>query len=64
MTNIVTTDNKQIDGTEIEKVTYLKYLGQRKATRQEVLIRIKAGWSVLGKYREIFQDMHLLMVCY
>ena len=30
-------------------------------TRQEVLIRIKAGWSVLGKYREIFLDRHLVM---
>ena len=30
-------------------------------TRQEVLIGIKAEWSVLGKYREIFLDRHLPM---
>ena len=51
MTNIDTTDNIQINGTEIEKVTNYKYLGQttaiEKRTKQEVLIRIKAGWSVL-----------------
>ena len=28
-------------------------------TKQEVSIRIKAGWSVFGKYREIFLDRHL-----
>ena len=65
MTNIDTTDNIQINRTEIEKVTKYKYLGQRIAmensTKQEVSIRIKAGWSVFGKYREIFLDMHLPM---
>ena len=63
MTNIDTTDNIQINGTEIEKVTNYKYLGQTIAmenrTKQEVSIRIKAGWSVFGKYREIFLDRHL-----
>ena len=29
------------------------------STKQEVLIRIKAGWSVFGKHREIFLDWHL-----
>ena len=47
-------DNMQIDGTETVKLTYYKYLGQTIAmvnrTKQEVSIRIKAGWSVLGKY--------------
>ena len=65
MTNIDTTDNIQINGTEIEKVTNYKYLGQtivmENSTKQEVSIRIKAGWSVFGKYREIFLDRHLLM---
>ena len=28
-------------------------------TKQEVSIRIKAGWSVFGKYGEIFLDRHL-----
>ena len=31
------------------------------STKQEVSIRIKAGWSVFGKYREIFLDRHLPM---
>ena len=65
MTNIDTTDSIQINGTEIEKVTNYKYLGQTIAmenrTKQEVSIRIKAGWSVFGKYREIFLGRHLPM---
>ena len=63
MTSIDTTI--QIDGTEIEKATNYKYLGQTIAmenrTKQEVLVRIKAGWSVFGQYREILLDKHLLM---
>ena len=63
MTNIDTTDNIQINETEIEKVTNYKYLGQtiaRETRRQkEVPIRINSGWSVFGKYREIFLDRHL-----
>ena len=46
MTSIDTTDNIQINGTEIEKVTNYKYLGQtiamENSMKQEVLIRIKA----------------------
>ena len=65
MTNIDTTDNIQINGTEIEKVTNYKYLGQtiaiENSTKQEVSIRIKTGLSVFGKYREIFLDRHLPM---
>ena len=49
MTNIDTTDNIQMEGTEIEKVTNYKYLRQTVAmenkTRQKVLIGIKRGWS-------------------
>ena len=62
MTNTDTTDNIQINGTEIEKVTNYKYLGQtiamENSTKQKVSIRIKAGWSVFRKYREIFLDRH------
>ena len=50
--------------TEIEKVTNCEYLGQTvviNSTKQEVSIRIKAGWSVFGKYREIFPDRQLPM---
>ena len=53
MTNTDTTDNIQINGTETEKVTNYKYLGQtiamENSTKQEVSIRIKAGWSVFWK---------------
>ena len=65
MTNIDTTDNIQIDETETEKVTTYRYLGQTIALenrkKQEVSIRIKAGWSGFGKYREILMDRHLPM---
>ena len=44
MTNIDTTDNIQIGGTEIVKVTIYKYMaqttGMENKTRQEVSIRI------------------------
>ena len=53
------------DNVQIEKVANYKYPGQTIAmenrTRQEVSIRIKAGWNVLGMYREIFLDRHLPM---
>ena len=46
MTNIGTTDNTQIDRTEIEKVTNFKYLRQTTAmedrTTQEVSIKNKS----------------------
>ena len=65
MINIDTIDNIQINGTETEKVTNYKYLGQtiamENSTKQEVSIRIKAEWSVFGKYREIFLNRHLPM---
>ena len=59
MTNINTTDNIQINVTEIEKMTNYEYLGQTIAMEQEVSIRITAGWSVFGKYREIFLVRYL-----
>ena len=64
MTNIDTTDNIQIHGTEIKKVTNYKYLGQTIAMEnntKEVSVRIKARWSVFGKYRQIFLDRRLPM---
>ena len=48
--------------TEMEKVSGYNYLGQTKAMEngtKQVSIGIKAGWSVLGKCREIFLDRHL-----
>ena len=63
MTNIDTTDNLDIGGTETEKVTI--YLGQIAAienrTKQELLTRIEAGWSVFGQYRQICLDSYLFM---
>ena len=63
MANIDTTDNIQTDGTETEKVAYFRYLGQttetENRTTEEVPIRLKAGRSVFGKYRDIFRDRHL-----
>ena len=62
MTNIYATDNIQIDGTEIEKVTNYRYLEQtiavKNSTQQEILIRIEAGWSVFGKHRGIYLNRH------
>ena len=53
MTNIDTTDNIQTNRTEIVKATNYKYLGQTIAmenrTKQEILIKIKAGWGVFWK---------------
>ena len=64
ITNIDTTDNIQINGTETEKVTNYKYLGQTIAMEnrtKQVSIRIKAGLSAFVKYREIFVEGHLPM---
>ena len=65
MTKNYRKDNIQIDGTETEKVTNYRYLGQTAAmenrARQGVSIRITAGWNGFGKYREIIPDRHLPM---
>ena len=53
MTNIDTTGSIQINGTEIEKVTNYKYLGQtiamENSTKQEVSIRIKSRMECFWK---------------
>ena len=36
-------------------------MAMENSTTQQVSFRIKAGWSVFGKHREIFLDRHLLM---
>ena len=65
MTNFQTNDIIKIEGIEIEKVDQYKYLGQtivmEDRTANEIQLRIKAGWSVFGRYREIFQDKELPM---
>ena len=63
MTNFETNQKIEIDGIEIEKVYEYKYLGQTIAmedrTSNEAQLRIKAGWSVFGRYKEIFQDKEI-----
>ena len=65
MTNFVTTQKIETDGKEIEKVEPCKYeyLGQTIALEgraaKEVQLRIKAGWIVFGKPKEIFQNKEI-----
>ena len=60
MTNYETSEKIEIDNIEIEKVDQYKYLGQTIATEDrtanETQLRIKAGWLVFGKYKEIFEN--------
>ena len=50
-------------GKEIEKVEQCKYLSQTIAlkdrTVNEVQLRTKGGWTVFGKYKEIFQNIDI-----
>ena len=47
------------------KVDRYKYLGQtvmmENQTREEVMIRIKAGWSCFGRFKDILCDRKLPM---
>jgi hypothetical protein len=65
ITNFSTDEKIFIEGIEIEKVESYKYLGQtisvENRTLEEVLIRIKMGWSVFYKYKEIFLDKNFPM---
>ena len=65
MTNYQTKDRIVIENEEIEKVDQYKYLGQtvklENHTREEVMIRIKAGWSCFGRYKNILCDQELPM---
>ena len=60
MTNYDTNESIEIENEQIEKVESYKYLGQTVKmldnTREEVLIRIKAGWRCFGIYKEILCD--------
>ena len=67
MTFIDTTDNIQLNGTEIDKGTNYIYLGQTIAMENNTKTKFrseekKKGWSVFGKYREIFLDRHLPII--
>ena len=65
MTNFQTSNIIKIENDEIEKVDQYKYLGQTvkldEHTREEVNIRIKAGWSCFGRYKDILCDQKLPM---
>ena len=65
MRNIGTTDNIQIDGTEIEKMTNYTYLRQTKAMenriKQEVSIRINNRTDYFQRTENFFLDRHLAM---
>ena len=65
ITNYDTDEKIFIEGIEIEEVESYKYLGQmismENRTLEEVLTRIKMGWSVFYKYKEIFLDKDLPM---
>ena len=56
MTNVQTNESIVVEKDAIEKVDSYKYLGQtvkmEDNTREEVLIRIKVGWSCFGRYMQ------------
>ena len=60
MTNYDTNESIEIENEQIEKVESYKYLGKivkmLDYTREEVLIRIKAGWRCFSMYKEILCD--------
>ncbi|GFR96573.1 endonuclease-reverse transcriptase [Elysia marginata] len=63
MTNYENDDTIQIENASIEKVQKYKYLGKstcmKDLTKEEVDIRIRAGWSCFGRNREIFLDKNM-----
>ena len=56
MINYDTNESIEIENEQIEKFESYKYLGQTVKmegdTREEVLIRIKAGWRCFGVYKK------------
>ena len=65
MTNYTTDDIIQIEDQEIEKVEEYKYLGQtlkmKYCTQEEVMRRIKAGWSCFGRHKEMLCNKNIPM---
>ena len=65
MTNFKSDETIVIENDVIEKVDRYKYLGQtvmmENQTREEVMIRIKAGWSCFGRLKDILCDRKLPM---
>ena len=69
MTNFQTDESILIENDEIEKVDSYKYLGQTvnivkmvDNTKEEVHIRIKAGWSCFGRCKDILCDKKLPLI--
>jgi len=65
MTNYETIDTIKIEHSVVEKVDEYKYLGQTlkmsNCTYEEVLRRIKAGWSCFGRHRDILCNKNIPM---
>ncbi|GFR61647.1 reverse transcriptase [Elysia marginata] len=65
MKNYENDDTIQIENASIEKVQKYKYLGKstcmKDLTKEEVDIRIRAGWSCFGRNREIFLDKNMIL---
>jgi hypothetical protein len=65
MTNYVTDETLKVEDHEIEKVEVYKYLGQtlkmKDCTKEEVLRRIKSGWSCFGRHKEILCNKNIPM---
>ena len=65
MTNFQSDEVIVVENEVIEKVDRYKYLGQtvmmEDHTREEVTIRIKAGWSCFGRFKDILCDKKLPM---
>ena len=63
MINIDSKVKIKIQNERIEKVEEYKYLCQtlkmQDTTKEEVLTRIKVGWGLFGRYKEIFCDRKL-----
>ena len=57
MTNFKTDETIKVEDQEIKKVEEYKCLGQtlklKNCTKEEVLKRIKLGWSCFGRHKEI-----------
>ena len=65
MTNFETNETLKIEDESIDKVDSYKYLGEtvkmEDNTREEILLKIKAGWRCFGRYRDILCDNSLPM---
>ena len=65
MTNYDTNSTITVEGHSIEKVEEYKYLGQtlkmKDCTHEEVMKRIKSGWSCFGRHKEILCDKKIPM---